>query len=355
MKKLIVCVACVLVLSIVSFANENVLEQQKEAYGLDQVAETVKIDRDTTLDDGLKMLLERATKEFREILTQGISCVVVALAISALCGIVGGMFAGEHPLVLSVLSVLAVMGTVFGSTVSMIGIGRDAVEEITSFSHVLMPSLVTAGIAAGTPLGASTRYGIAMLFSDVLLTMMQNVFLPLVYAYFGAITASAALSDRSLEKISGFLKWAISGSLKLFLMVFVGYITASGLIASTTDMLGVKTAQFAISGAVPVVGGILADAGETVIAGAMAIKNSIGVVGILGILSIVLTPFLTLGANYCLFKMASALSEPMCDSRLGGLLDQIGSGLGMVLAMLGASALLLFISIVSGMYVIGMV
>lgn len=355
MKKIIICVVFVLMLSYPSFASETVLEEQKEVYGLNRVAETVRIDRDTTLDDGLNALLKRATKEFRGILTQGISCVVVAIAISALCGIVSTMFMGEHPTVLAVLSVLAVMGSVSGSTVGMIGIGRNAIEEITSFSHVLMPSLVTAGIASGTPLGASTRYGITMLFSDALLTMMHKVFLPLVYSYFGAITASAALTNRSLEKISGFLKWIITGSLKLFLMVFVGYITASGLIASTTDMLGVKTAQFAISGAVPVVGGILADAGETVIAGALAIKNSIGIVGMLGVLSIILTPFLTLGANYCLFKIAAVLAEPMCDSRLGGLLDKIGGGLGMVLAMLGSGALLLFISIISGMYVIGMV
>ncbi len=355
MKKSLICILFLFAMLSVCFASDKTLEKQQEVYGLNRVAQVSGIDRDTTLNEGLNALFQRASKEIRSILTQGIKCVVVALAISALCGIIRTMYVGEPPMVLSVLSALAVMGTVFGSTVSMISLGRDAIEKIEQFSHVLMPALVTAGVATGKPLSSSASYGTALWFSDALLTMIRNVFLPLVYSYFGSITAGTALSNTSLQKISGFLKWAICGSLKLFLMVFVGYITASGLIASTTDMLGVKTAQFAISGSVPVIGGILADASETVIAGAMVVKNSLGVVGILGILSIVLTPFLTLGVNYCLFKVAATLSEPMFENHFGSLLDQIGGGLGMVLAMLGASALLLFISIVSGMYLVGTV
>ena len=334
-------------------AEDSVLEEQKEAYGLNEVADFAQIDRDTTLEDGIKTILTQSLKNIRKILTQGLTCVAVALAISALCGVFETLFLGQPPFVLSIASSLAIMGTVTGSVTGMIEIGKSAIEQINTFSKVLMPSLMTAGIASGTPIAATSQYSITMLFSDVLLTAMNGFFLPLVYTYLVLIAANAALSNQSLSKISSFLKWSINSSLKLVLMVFIGYITASGLISVTTDVVGVKTAQFAISGTVPVVGGILADAGETVIAGAIMIKNSIGVVGMLGVLSIVLTPFLTLGVNFCLFKVASALSEPMCDMKISGLLDQIGGGLGMVLSMLGSSAVLFFISIISGMFMIG--
>ena len=49
----------------------------------------------------------------------------------------------------------------------------------------------------------------------------------------------------------------------MFLLLFVGWLTASGAIAGSADAAAVKTAKMAISRAVPVVGGILSDAAET--------------------------------------------------------------------------------------------
>ncbi len=334
-------------------AFDQVLEEQKDLYGLYEVADAADLNTDTTLNEGLHALLMRASREFRSILTKGLECVAVVLAISALCGVVETLFQGDPPFSLSVASSLTIMCVAAGSVTSLIGMGQSAINEINCFSKVLLPSLATAGAASGTPLGATAQYSITILFSDVLLSVITSVFIPLVYAYLATVTADSALGNHSLGKIAEFIKWIISGSLKLFLMVFVGYLTASGLISATTDIVGVKTAQFAISGMVPVVGGILSDAGEAVIAGALIVKNSIGVIGMLGLLSIILTPFLTLAVNYCLLKAAAALSEPMCDTRLGKLLNQISSGVGIVLGMTGASALLLFVSIVSGMYLIG--
>ena len=63
-------------------------------------------------------------------------------------------------------------------------------------------------------------------------------------------------------------------STHLLLLAFVGYLTASGAIAGSVDAAAVKTAKLAISRAIPVVGGILADASETVLAGAGGLRGT---------------------------------------------------------------------------------
>ena len=98
---------------------------------------------------------------------------------------------------------------------------------------------------------------------------------------------------------------------------------------------------------VPVVGGILSDAAETVLAGAGVLKNAVGVFGMLTILSICLVPFLQLGIHYLTYKLTGALAATVADGRVAGLIDQIGSAFGLVLGMTGASALLLLVSMVS--------
>ena len=336
-------------------ASETVLEEQKVAYGLYQVAREAKLDADVTFDDGLSALFERAWHEVGDILTGGLKCIATVLIVSVLCGLVETFLDQSPPMYLSLVSALSVMGGSIGSVMGMFHLGQAAIEEVNAFSKVLLPSLITAGISSGTPLGATAQYSATILFSDVLTTTIISVFLPLIKVFLVAVTANAAFENQTLGRIADFLKWIVSGSLKLFLMIFVGYLTTSGLIAATGDMVGVKTAKFAITGVVPVVGGILADAGETVVAGAMIIKNSIGIVGLLGIFSIILTPFLTLGINYFLFKIASVLTAPMCNQKLGTLIEQIGGGIGIVFGMTCTCVILLFISIVSGMFMIGLV
>jgi len=102
-----------------------------------------------------------------------------------------------------------------------------------------------------------------------------------------------------------------------------------------------------MSSLVPVVGGILSDAAETVLAGAGILKNAVGVFGMLAVLCMCVAPFLQLGIHYLTYKVTSALSATVSSGRVAGLIDQIGGAFGLVLGMTGASALLLLISMVS--------
>ena len=352
--------ALVLCLGTAKAIDQELTKQQNEAYGMNEVLDKApsEIKRETSLDEGLAGLGKRLTGEFGEVFRRGVKCIALVLAISVLCAVVGSLYNAtdsREPMYLPIVGALAVMGAAAGSINSVIGMGRASIEQLNAFSKVLLPSLMTASAATGVPLAATAQYSATILFSDLLMTVITNVLFPLVYAYLAAATANAAIGNDSMGRIADFFRWIASSCLKIFLMVFVGYLTMSGLIASRTDLVGTKTAKFAISGVVPVVGSILADATETVVAGAMVVKNSIGVVGMLTILSICLTPFLVLAVNYFLFKAAAALSAPMCEPRLGKLVDQIGGGFGLVLGMTGAAALLLFISIVSSLFVVGAV
>ena len=109
-----------------------------------------------------------------------------------------------------------------------------------------------------------------------------------------------------------------------------------------------KAAKFAVSGIVPVVGSILSDAAETVLAGAgLFEKNSVGVFGMLAVLSMCVIPFLQLGVHYLAYKLTAALSRHGGGGRVAGLIDNIGGAFGLVLGMTGACALLLLVSMIS--------
>lgn len=82
------------------------------------------------------------------------------------------------------------------------------------------------------------------------------------------------------------------------LIVFTAFLSVSNLLASSVDRLAVKVGKTVISGAVPVVGGILSDATEAVAAAALTLRGTLGVLGVFSVLALCLVPLLRMAVQY---------------------------------------------------------
>jgi stage III sporulation protein AE len=142
------------------------------------------------------------------------------------------------------------------------------------------------------------------------------------------------------------MKGLMTWTLKILLYVFVGYISISGIISGTADQTAVKATKLTLSGMIPVVGGILSDASETILVSAGLIKNALGVYGFLSIVAITITPFLLIGINYLSLKLITAFAGIFVSKTISKLLDDFTGALGMVLGMTGSVCLIQLISIV---------
>jgi len=327
------------------------LGAELEVPGLDQVweqAEGCGVAPGGSLDDGLSNLLTDALGQvgllFRSSLTTGLKLAAVVLLCSLACS-AGGEGSGLQAVDLA--GALAVTALTMTDMAVMIGLGRDTLGRMETFSAVLLPAMAVLTAATGGVTAAAVRQGATVLFSQLLITAMDRLLVPLVYCYVAVCCAYAAVGNPGLRKLADLLKSAVTFFLTALLLAFVGYLTASGAIAGSVDAAAIKAAKLAISRAVPVVGGILADASESVLAGAGALKGTVGAAGLLVVLAICLTPFLRLALQYLVYKGASALCATVAQPKLAGLIDAIGSAFGLVLGMTGAGALVLLVSVVS--------
>ena len=112
------------------------------------------------------------------------------------------------------------------------------------------------------------------------------------------------------------------------------------------DASAVKAVKLTISGMVPLVGGIISDASETILISAGLLKNATGIYGLLAILAIFVGPFLKIGTQYVLLKLTAALCSIFSVKRESDLLNDFSGGMGMLLAMAGTVCLFLLISVV---------
>lgn len=342
--------------------TEEVLEQQAAALELDELQDAASselsgldLSEGVDLNEGLTKILDTGSGAVPGILRKAVRSGVLLLAVVVLCALVeelsksvgssGELDAG------ALVGALAVTAVAVADVHALVGMGREALEQMGGFSKVLLPTITAAAAASGAPGGAAARQLATMLFSDVLLTLIERLLLPMVYAYVAACTAYAALGNEGLKRVADLLKWAVRSILTGVLLTFVGYLTVSGVIAGSADAVTLKAAKLTISGMVPVVGGILSDAAETVLAGAGILRNTVGVFGMLGVLALCVVPFLQLGVHYLVYKLTAALAATVSGGRMSALIDRIGGAFGLVLGMTGASALLLLVSLVSAITV----
>ena len=122
--------------------------------------------------------------------------------------------------------------------------------------------------------------------------------------------------------------------------------TITGVISGTADQAALKATKLTISGMVPVVGGILSDASETILISAGAVKSAVGVSGLLALIAIAIGPFLRIGVQYLLLKITASVCGVFGSKRITGLISDIAGAMGLILAMTGTVCLLLMISMV---------
>lgn len=315
-----------------------------------QQAEEYGVGRDENAADKLGQLMMQVPQIFSQLLTAGMRTGVKLLAVVMVCALgegLGGVGGRSGLSAVRISGALAITALTMTDVAAMIGLGRDTIARIDGFAAVLLPVMALLSALSGSVTGAAVRQGATVLFSKGLVYAMQSLLVPLVYAYVAVSCARTAVGNGGLERLAKGIKSAVNGLLTVLLVTFVGYLTATGAISGSVDMSRVKAVRMAISRSIPVVGGILADAAETVLAGAGVLRGSVGAAGMVVVLVICLTPFLHLSAQYLVYKGTAVVCACVAQKELSDLIDAIGSAFGLVLGMTGASALILLVSVAS--------
>ena len=337
-----------------ALTGQEALERQEELIQVEELQRAAEqnggqAQYGDSLDEGLENLLDTGTQELggavRTAARSG-ALLLVILLFCALAESVGGL-GKDGVKAASLAGTLAVTGVAVADVNSLLGLGTGAIENMTSFANVLLPAVAAVTAATGAVTGAAARQLAAALFSDLLVNLIHSLLVPLLYGYIAASVAQAALGREELKRMADLLKWTVTTVLTIITTAFVFYLTASGVVAGTADAAAVKAAKFAISGAVPVVGGILSDAAETVLASAGVLRGTVGVFGMVTILGLCLAPLLRLAVHYLAYKLVAALSCALGSGPACTLVDRLSSAFGLVLGMTGACCLLLLITLVS--------
>ncbi len=165
----------------------------------------------TTLDEGLEGLLDTGTRELRGAVRRAARSGALLLVILLFCALaesVGELGRGSVKAA-SLAGTLAVAAVAAADVNSLLGMGTGSIERMTSFANVLLPTAAVLTAATGAVTGAAARQMAAALFSDVLISLINALLVPLLYGYIAASVVQAALEREELKRMADLLKWEI--------------------------------------------------------------------------------------------------------------------------------------------------
>lgn len=219
-------------------------------------------------------------------------------------------------------------------------------KTITSMSkqiNTIFPVILTLMAATGATGSVAAYTPAVAILGSILTGIITYIALPcfIIVIIFDII---GNLSDAiKLKKIASFFMGALKWVLGTAFFVFIAFLSVKGITASVRDSVSIRSAKFAISNYVPIIGGYLSEGFNMVMAGSVIIKNAAGFGGIL-LLFLTVAPLIV-----CIMVLSLALSmlgavvEPLGLSEVSNILSGIGKSLKSLTAIILGMTFLYFI------------
>ena len=228
---------------------------------------------------------------------------------------------------------------------SIITLTKEAVGNMISFIQLLFPLLMTLMLASGSVVSVNLVQPIILFIINLISNIFQSIIIPIILVG-TALAIVSKISDRiQIDKLSKFLKSSSVWVIGILLTIFVGVLSIEGTLGSSVDGITAKTAKAAVSSFIPVVGKVLGDAVDTVIGCSAILKNAIGIVGVIVVIAICITPILKLAIITIIYHLTAALCEPIADSKIVSLISQMADTFKILLAIVCSISVMLIIGI----------
>ena len=240
---------------------------------------------------------------------------------------------------------LAVVVLTVGMVSSISKISISSVNSMVSQMNAIFPILLTLMIGIGATASAGVFQPIVAIISTYVADFFTYLILPLfmVSFVFGIINN---LSDNiKLDKFNSFIsslfKWCVGLVFTLFFAVF----TIQGISAGSFDSLSIRTTKYTIRSYIPIMGGYLSDGMDLILSSTILIKNAVGLVGVLMIISSIISPLLEIVVFSLLLKLVSAILQPMGNNKTSNFLMSTSKSITMLSSCIIAIGFMYLISV----------
>lgn len=284
-------------------------------------------------------------QEFSEIITLMISIVTIIIIHSIFKTIIENLGNSNASKVVYFVQYLIIVTIITNNFVTILDLTKDCINNIVSFMNLFIPLLLTLMLTTGSLVTTTITEPILIFMVNFIGNFISSFLIPFLLVSITISIISNISKKISIDKLSKFMKSSIIWILGIILTIFSCTLSIEGTLSSSVDGMTGKTAKAAVSTFIPVVGKILGDTVDSVIGCGNILKNSVGIIGIIVIIGIVLIPIIKIGILWFSFKLTSAVCEVIADKKIISLIEEIGDSYKILFAILISVSIMFVIGI----------
>lgn len=238
--------------------------------------------------------------------------------------------------------IVVVMAT---SIKRLINSTSDTLGIMENQINILFPIILTLMVGIGSVSSVGVFQPVLAIMSNIISIIILKVVMPIFIFTFVLNIIGHLSNNVKLDKFNSFLNSLFKWIIGVTFTIFFAIISIQGISAGAFDSVSLRTAKFTISSYVPVMGGYLSQGMDLILASGVLIKNSIGLVGILLIISSILSPILEIIIFSLMLKAVSAILQPLNNGRITNFLHSTSKTITMLSTCIIVVGFMYFLSI----------
>ena len=293
----------------------------------------------------INTILKLFGKNFKEVI-KNFSGIIIIIVLSSILKVIsenlGNETVSKIAYYVQYILIITMLLKNFSTVISDV---KEALNNLSSFTNTLVPILNTLMIATGNITTSSMLEPILLFIVTFINNFIINIIIPLILISCSLEIISKVSDEIHIDKISKFLK---KSSIWIITTIFGLFISIASLekgVTGNIDGVTAKAGKSIVSAAVPVVGKILGDALDTVAGYTNMIKNAVGIIGIIVVVSISVGIILKLTTCTIAYYFGSAICQPIADNRIIEVVESIAGTYKILLAIVLTVTIVLIVGV----------
>ncbi len=355
MKKIICCIVLTLCVFLkVSYAAEmdiSTFLNETKQYTADFFPELNSQNLVDELTNGTKVdsknLVNKIINIFIGKIKENAKIIFSIIAVSILCSILKNIqssFGGNVSEIAFYVCYLFIIILIIASYTDIVSLCKETITKLNDFMNMLIPLVLSLLVANGSIVSVSILQPILLVMTSTINVIVANVILPIIFISTMMNLIGNISENIKVSKIPKLLQKTCLWCLEFILIIFIGILSIEGTLGANVDGVTAKAAKSIVSTVIPVVGKALSDATDSILGATLITRNAVGIIGMIAIISIVLNPLISALIMMITYNVASALIEPIVDSRISKCMSGMGDSIKIVFALMATVCMLFIIS-----------
>ena len=221
----------------------------------------------------------------------------------------------------------------------------NMINAVADFVLISIPVVISMVFMSGQATGAVAYNGMFLFGIWAVKTLLMPVLLTFISFLTTIHVVNYLTENEILKNLSKMLGDFVKKGIKWFAALFLFILGLQRISTPILNNLAVRGVRLTIN-AVPVVGGALAGAVDSIFYLAQAGKNGVIIAIVIALIYIGMVPMIKLFTMMFTYKIVAAIIQPIADKRIIKCLDTVGSCIGLLLSVSGIVVMMFSLALV---------